>query len=119
MIQQVAFTCYPVKDMARARAFYEGVLGLKPDTEPTEGEGGTWIEYTNGDDTFSLGQMEGFNPTSDGASVAFEVDDFLAAVKNLEDNGIAFKMGPMETPVCHMAMFLDTEGNSLMIHKRK
>ena len=27
---EFAFTCYPVTDMARARAFYEGVLGLKP-----------------------------------------------------------------------------------------
>ena len=32
MLQKVAFTMYPVKDMARARAFYEGVLGLGPST---------------------------------------------------------------------------------------
>ena len=29
-INGIAFSCYPVKDMARARKFYEGVLGLKP-----------------------------------------------------------------------------------------
>ena len=29
-VTEIAFSCYPVKDMARARKFYEGVLGLKP-----------------------------------------------------------------------------------------
>ena len=29
-VTEIAFTCYPVTDMARAREFYEGVLGLKP-----------------------------------------------------------------------------------------
>ena len=29
-VTEIAFTCYPVTDMARARKFYEGVLGLKP-----------------------------------------------------------------------------------------
>jgi catechol 2,3-dioxygenase-like lactoylglutathione lyase family enzyme len=27
-IQEIAFSCYPVTDMARARTFYEGILGL-------------------------------------------------------------------------------------------
>jgi hypothetical protein len=30
MLQKAAFTMYPVKDMAGARAFYEEVLGLGP-----------------------------------------------------------------------------------------
>lgn len=29
-IIEIVFPCYPVTDMARARKFYEGVLGLKP-----------------------------------------------------------------------------------------
>src|SRR6059036_3286592 len=28
--REIAFVAYPVTDMARARKFYEGVLGLKP-----------------------------------------------------------------------------------------
>ena len=28
--REIAFTAYPVTDMTRARQFYEGVLGLKP-----------------------------------------------------------------------------------------
>ena len=29
-----------------------------------------------------------------------------------------FRMGPMDTPVCRMAMILDPDGNSICIHKR-
>ncbi|OYT22739.1 MAG: glyoxalase, partial [Nitrospira sp. UW-LDO-02] len=28
-VTDIAFTCYPVTDLQRARRFYEGVLGLK------------------------------------------------------------------------------------------
>ena len=28
--KEIAFVAYPVTDVARARKFYEGVLGLKP-----------------------------------------------------------------------------------------
>ncbi len=28
-VTEIAFSCYPVTDMARARAFYEGVLGFE------------------------------------------------------------------------------------------
>jgi len=119
MINEIAFTCYPVKDMIRAIAFYEKILGLKPDAPLTESSGGMWVEYSFGGGTFSLGKMDGFNPHEDGPSVAFEVDDFDATIKNLKDMNIKFKFEPMETPVCHMAMFSDTEGNPVMVHKRK
>jgi catechol 2,3-dioxygenase-like lactoylglutathione lyase family enzyme len=28
--KEIAFVAYPVTDIARARKFYEGILGLKP-----------------------------------------------------------------------------------------
>jgi catechol 2,3-dioxygenase-like lactoylglutathione lyase family enzyme len=31
-VTKIAFACYAVTDMPRARAFYEGALGLKPTT---------------------------------------------------------------------------------------
>ena len=37
MIKQIAFTAYPVRDMKRARSFYEGDLGLKPASEMAGG----------------------------------------------------------------------------------
>jgi predicted enzyme related to lactoylglutathione lyase len=54
-----------------------------------------------------------------GGAVCFEVEDFDAAVKHLKANGVAFLNEPIETPVCHIAIISDPDGNSLAIHKRK
>ncbi len=118
MIKDIAFTCYPVTDMKRARAFYEGVLGLVPD-QATESGGGSWIEYSVGSNTFSLGKMDGFTPHAESACLAFEVDDFPAIVAKLEAAGTPFLIKAMETPVCFMASVQDPEGNAVMVHKRK
>jgi catechol 2,3-dioxygenase-like lactoylglutathione lyase family enzyme len=44
---ELAFCCYAVTDMKRAREFYEGVLNLKP-TTVTDTEHGQWTEYEFG-----------------------------------------------------------------------
>ena len=46
-VEEIAFAFYPVTDLARARAFYEGLLGLKVGTTFAEGEK-IWIEYEVG-----------------------------------------------------------------------
>ena len=116
-VTEFAFTCYPVRDMARARAFYEELLGLKP-TMVHDTENGAWTEYELGDGAFSLGQAPGWEPSPDGASIAFEMEDFDAAIATLKERGITFKMEPFATPVCRMAFVVDPEGNTLCIHKR-
>ena len=116
-ITEIAFTCYPVIDMARARAFYENILGLKP-TMIVEHENQAWTEYEIGSGAFSLGRAPGWNPSADGASVAFEMEDFDAAIAELKAAGVTFKMEPIPTPVCRMAFVLDPEGNTVCIHKR-
>jgi predicted enzyme related to lactoylglutathione lyase len=117
-IKEIAFTCYPVADMARARDFYENIIGLKSESVMGNG-GGNWVEYTVEDAVFSLGKMDGFNPSNSGANIAFEVEDFTEAIQRFKDHNVTFKMEPFETPVCHMALVEDTEGNLLIIHKRK
>ena len=44
---ELAFCCYAVTNMKRAREFYEGVLNLKP-TIVTDTEHGQWTEYEFG-----------------------------------------------------------------------
>ena len=117
-VTELAFTCYPVKDMARARAFYEKIIGLQP-TTVHDSEGGSWAEYEIGSGAFSLGKWEGWLPSDNGPSVAFEMEDFDSAIETLRESGATFKMEPFETPVCHMAFVFDPEGNTLCIHKRK
>jgi predicted enzyme related to lactoylglutathione lyase len=117
-ITEIAFTCYPVVDMARARAFYENILGLKPTMVRASPDGPSWTEYEIGTGAFALGQAPGWNPSADGASVAFEMADFDGAIALLKEHGVTFKMEPFPTPVCRMAFVLDPEGNTVCIHKR-
>lgn len=117
-IREIAFSCYPVTEMSRARAFYEGVLGLIP-TMIAEHEGAQWVEYDIGAGTLSLGRAPGWSPSREGCSVGLEVEDFEAAIRELRTANVEFVFGPLETPVCHMAFVRDPDGNSVGIHKRK
>ena len=114
---EMAFACYAVTEMARARRFYEGVLGLSP-TTITESEHGEWTEYEFGPYALAIGSAPAFKPSPDGCSVALEVEDFDAAIAHLKDNKVPFRIEPLATPVCRMAMVFDPDGNSICIHKR-
>lgn len=117
-VNEIAFSCYPVTDMARARAFYEGILGLTV-TMDHESEELHWVEYDIGEGTLAIGRVPGMVPSKEGCSVALEVDDFDRAVAELEAAGVEFNFGPYESPICHMAFVRDPDGNSVGIHKRK
>ena len=117
-IIEIAFTCYAVTDMTRARAFYEGTLGLTAGMV-TETPDGKWVEYEIGAHTLAIGSAPGWKPSSDGCTAGLEVDDFDAAIEELRAAGVKFRMEPFPTPVCHMAMILDPDGNTLCIHKRR
>jgi len=117
-IIEIAFSCYAVTDMARARKFYEEALGLKP-TTVHDSEHGHWVEYEFGPHCLALGSADAFKPSPDGCSVALEVEDFDVAVTQLRAHNVKFRIEPMDTPVCRMAMIFDPDGNSICIHKRK
>jgi len=67
---ELAFCCYAVTDMKRARAFYEGVLGLKP-TTVNDTEHGQWTEYEFGPYALAIGSAPAFKPSPDGCTAAF------------------------------------------------
>lgn len=118
-VTAIAFTGYPVTDMPRARAFYEGLLGLKPG-DTWEHDGRSWIEYDLGPATLAISNMSAeWKPSSDGPVAALEVVDFAAAMAKLRENNIRFTFGPADMPTCEMAIVLDPDGNSLAIHRRK
>jgi predicted enzyme related to lactoylglutathione lyase len=118
-IIEIAFTGYPVTDIKRARAFYEGTLKLEPSR--TFGGGvNMFVEYDLGPGTFAIASMHGedWKPSKDGPCLAFE-DNFDAAIADLQNQGIRFYLEPIDTPACHMAIVSDPDGNSVTIHKRK
>ncbi len=116
-VTELAFCCYAVTDMPRARKFYEGVLGLKP-TTVSDTPNGKWVEYEFGPYALAIGAAPGFKPNPDGCSAALEVEDFDSAIAELRANKISFRMEPFTTPNCRMAMVYDPDGNTLCIHKR-
>jgi predicted enzyme related to lactoylglutathione lyase len=118
-VTEIAFTGYPVTNLKRARQFYEGVLGLTV-SRLFGDENTAWVEYDVGPGTLAIGNMAPeWKPSPGGGSVGLEVDDFDGAVKRLKQHGVTFAAEPMETPVCHMAVVSDPDGNSVTIHKRK
>ncbi len=118
-IIEIAFSCYPVTDMTRARKFYEGVLGLKPTMVFGEPGGMQWTEYDIGSGTLALGcGAPDWRPRPDGCSVGLEIEDFDSAIAHLRKHGVKFRMEPFPTPVCRMAFISDPDGNTICIHKR-
>jgi predicted enzyme related to lactoylglutathione lyase len=116
---EIAFTCYPVTDMARARKFYEEILGLKPAFAVGEAGGMQWTEYDIAGAALALGAgAPDWHPRSDGCSVGLEMEDFDAAITDLKAKGVKFKMEPFATPVCRMAFISDPDSNTICIHKR-
>lgn len=115
-----AYTAYPVTDLARARAFYEQIIGLKPATVWEE-NGSGWIEYEIGDGCLAIcnGFKDGWKPSPEGGLSVFEVADIAAAVAALKAAGTKFKVEPMEFPPCHLAVALDPDGNQVGFHQKK
>lgn len=108
------FFVYPVSDMARSRAFYTGVLGLR-ETANWEDK---WIEFDLGAGTLALSSaMEGSQPGAKGAAAALEAPDYDATVAWLKSQGVPFVFEPVDTGVCRFARFTDPDGNHLILHR--
>jgi len=114
-IKEIAFVGIPVTNMKKARAFYEDVLGLKPDPEMT---GEMWTEYPVGAGTIAIGCVgDQWRPSDQGTSAALEVENLEEAVARLAERKIPCH--EVDSPVCRMAIVQDPDGNKLIIHKLK
>ena len=84
MFKKVAFTMYPIKDVARARAFYEHTLGLKVGLAGGQGDM-HWIEYDlPGGGCLALTNTTGAEPSStSSATVPPEVEDLIGLLEAL------------------------------------
>ena len=77
-------TRIPVKNLERARAFYSEKLGLDPAEERPGG-----LRYECADSEFVLFESAGA-ASGDHTQMAFDVDDFDAAVAELQSRGVSF-----------------------------
>jgi len=115
----IAFIAYPVTDLKRAEKFYAGLLGLK-ESRRWGDENNGWVEYDIGAGTLAIDSSPpDLKPSPHGGVAGLEVDDFDAAIAQLNAAGVKFVVEPGESPVCHAAVISDPDGNSIFIHKRK
>ncbi len=122
MLQTSPIYAYlPARDLARARAFYEGKVGLKPKQEIA---GGVAYEFAGGTGCFLYVPP---NAGTSKASQAFwQVADIEREVAELEKRGVKFEDydTPGMKPAGHhvfedggtkAAWFKDSEGNILAL----
>lgn len=117
-VRKVAFTMLPVRDVERARRFYEQTLGLKVGLHGGK-DGMWWVEYDlPGGGCVALTNTTGAAPSaSAGATLALEVHDLPALIEQLKSAGVHFPGGVVRGPRCHMITCLDSEGNALLLHE--
>lgn len=76
----------PVKDLERARTFYEGTLGLKTKNEMID----VLLRMQSGDTELNVYRSE-FAGTNKATALTFEVDDAEKEVATLKEKGILFE----------------------------
>jgi catechol 2,3-dioxygenase-like lactoylglutathione lyase family enzyme len=112
----------PVKDLARARSFYEKQLGLEPAGLKPDGK----FVYRCGGTELALFPRPG-GTKAEHTAISFKVDDIRSAVRELEGRGVQFAdydLPGLKTVehVCVLgsekaAWFQDPEGNILCLHE--
>jgi predicted enzyme related to lactoylglutathione lyase len=117
VIKEIAFTAYPVKDVAKLRKWYEDTLGLTFDGPYVEDGVEKYNQANVGGGYFSLMAHEWMEREPGSASgVVFEVDDIDATVADLRAKGVDAS-DVYTTPVCKISSFDDAEGNKVSLHQ--
>ena len=116
-------TMLPVKDLQRAREFYEHKLGLRPVGLRPDGK---FLYAAGGGGLLALFPREG-GTKADHTAISFQVPDIAAEIASLERRGVVFEdydLPGLKTVdhVCVLgaekaAWFRDTEGNYLCLHE--
>jgi catechol 2,3-dioxygenase-like lactoylglutathione lyase family enzyme len=118
-------TILPVKDMNRARSFYETTLGLKPLGFAADGN---FMFACAGQSTIALiPKPQGTK--AEHTALSFEVEDVVKEIKELKKRGVVFEdydLPGFKTVehVCVVgsdkaAWFKDPEGNILCVHESR
>ncbi|MSU65076.1 MAG: VOC family protein [Opitutus sp.] len=115
-VKEFAFVFHPVTDIARARKFYEGILGLKLGLEFEFAPGQWWIEYDIAGQALAITNAM---PGAKSESLILEVASLDEAVKTLAAAKIPLVGQVMEFPPCRMCRVKDPDGNEIGLHQRK
>lgn len=118
-IMGIAGVLCAARDLPRARAFYEDLLGLTP-TRVFGPEGDRLVQYQPGGFTLTL--VPAHSPLARAAGsggVSFTPTDFEAALRELRRAGVTVLLEPVESPLGRLAIVLDPEGNRVVLRERE
>ena len=121
MLQDAPLYAYiPAKDVARARRFYEGMLGFEPQQEINGG-----VVYGFGRGTACFLYLTPNAGTSQASQAFWSVDDVDAEMKALKARGVKFEdydmpgerspEGAITAGGAKAAWFKDSEGNIMAL----
>ncbi|GAC1305531.1 MAG: VOC family protein [Vulcanimicrobiaceae bacterium] len=113
-VSGIAFTMYPVSDLARAKAFYRDALGLRAGAVETD----YWLEFEIAGGTFGIGSFEQVGTPGTAQSLALEVPDLAALRATLAARGVDVA-APHELEWCSIAVVRDPDGNQIWLHQSK
>jgi predicted enzyme related to lactoylglutathione lyase len=117
LITGVDFVAVSTHDLPKAVEFYGTTLGLERSVYLEERN---YAEFETGNMTLSVIDAEkmGMEHHPMRSGIALHVDDVQATRATLEERGVKFDNDTYDTGVCHMAVFNDPDGNTLMLHHR-
>lgn len=112
----------PVKDMNRAKSFYEQVFGIELSLNQMGPIQMAWFPMVqdSAGATGTLVRGEGYTPSHNGTLIYFSVADIDAALKKINEQG-GKTLGPRTSigEYGFYALFEDSEGNRVALHSRE
>ena len=109
----------PVKDIKRAKEFYESVLGYPLNENETDDTKMAWFPMQEGQQgsTGTLIEGSGYEPSTSGTLVYINVEDIETTLDKIIDNGGKVIRPKMEIgEYGFVAHFEDIEGNRVALH---
>jgi predicted enzyme related to lactoylglutathione lyase len=116
LITGVDFVTVPTHDLDAAVEFYGETLGLPCSVYRKDRN---FAEFETGNLTLGVIDAEAMGLEHHAQKgIALHVEDIEEARRALEGRGLVFQGDTFDTGVCHMAFFVDPDGNALMLHHR-
>jgi len=117
LVTGVDFISVASRNLDAAVDFYAGALGLPCSARYSKAPG---AEFETGSLTLQVIESEamGLEFRANNHPIALQVEDVEAARAELESRGVSFAHDTIDSGICHMAVFKDPDGNTLMLHRR-
>ena len=114
-VKEIAFVFHAITDVARARNFYQELLGLKVGLQVEFHPGQWWIEFDIAGQALAISNAM---PGAKAESLTLEVANLDEAMATLRTAGV--DVGDvMDFPPCRMCRVKDPDGNEIGLHQRK